>query len=80
MPDYIVRVQFNVIEEYEYEIRAPDEAKASKALLGYVKDISKIDPWKVRKFDVQDTKIVSVKETPRNVQVEKNKARAKAKQ
>jgi len=60
MIDYVVRIQFHVLEEYEFEVRAADEAKAEKALLAYVKDISRIDPWKIRKFDIQDTKVLSV--------------------
>lgn len=73
MPDFTLRIQFHVIEEYEFEVRAADEAKAEKALLAHVKDISNIDPWKVRKFDVQQTKVLSVKET-RLVQMERNTA------
>ena len=79
MPEYTVRIQFKVIEEYEYEIRAPDEDKAAKALLAHVKNIEKIDPFKTVKFDVQETKIVSVKETPRDAQVARCKEKSKKK-
>lgn len=63
MTDYTIRIQFNVIEEYEFQVRAGDEAKATKALLAHVKNIENIDPWKVRRFDVQETEVVSCIET-----------------
>lgn len=74
MPDYVLRIEFKVVEEYEFEVRAPDEAKATKAILEHVKNIANIDPWKVRKFDVQETSIVSIKDKRDVPTVESGKA------
>lgn len=68
MQDYVIRIQFEVLEEYEYEVSAPDSEKAKAGLLKFVENIENIDPWKVRKFKVFSTKILSC-EDKRHVQV-----------
>lgn len=76
MQDYIIRIQFKVIEEYEYEVSGPDPEKAKAGLLKFVKNIENIDPWKIRRFDVQETNILSC-EDKRRVQMVRSETKPK---